>query len=592
MGVMMFISNEAFSNTTSVRKFCRAFGLVSCALFMLTACGGGKSYGAKDDDGDGIDNATDAFINDADESKDSDGDGVGDNGDNCPSESNADQSDIDGDGTGDACDTAIPTTYGPFASAFDPTAADSVSYSGQTARQLLILGLVETAEGLKDDGTQTEAEIKASLQLYITGNDKAVDSVNHGFTVKGGEEVTPGPTFGDISKGKNLNGKIAGGNGSGGGEIEKLIGGEFFGFSDAVMEEGTTPIDVVNIIIDSIAEMTSDSQGFEIDTAVGPATIAYGKGTEVDEQGTNTRQVLQKFLLGAVNFSQLSNDYLRADFANQLTQEDDKVYAGGEHNWDEAFGYYGAARDNNDYTDYEAAGKTPNDAAVAAGFKVPRAGWKNGYYDTNTDSLIDVRSEVNLALSQNCAKRDRLDVDGDGIGDTNLSKEAFDAFVLGRHVLSEATASGTLSAGQAAVVSAQATIASLAVEKCIAATVIHYINDVTKDIAKFSNEQYADADNFTDYAKHWSEMKGFALGLQFNPDSPWHASAESLADLKKILLDMGDTPMLADGSMDGADRAAGITADEALAAYVATLKEARTKMGTAYGFADAVVENW
>ena len=85
MGVMMFISNEAFSNTISVRNFCRAFGLVSCALFMLTACGGGKSYGAKDADGDGVDNATDAFINDAAETEDSDGDGVGDNSDAFPS---------------------------------------------------------------------------------------------------------------------------------------------------------------------------------------------------------------------------------------------------------------------------------------------------------------------------------------------------------------------------------------------------------------------------------------------------------------------------------------------------------------------------
>lgn len=583
MGEMMFILNEAISNTTSVRNICRSVGLVSCALFMLTACGGGKSYGAKDADGDGVDNATDAFINDAAETEDSDGDGVGDNGDNCPSASNADQSDTDGDSTGDACDTAMLTVYGPFESAFDSTAADSVSYTGQTARQLLILGLVKTAEGITEDAGQTVAALTSSMDLYVTGNDKAVDSVAHGFTISG-ETVIPGPTFGDISSGKNLNGKIAGGNGAGGGEITKLINDEFFGWTEG-LDSTPLPIELVNYLINRLAVEATDGTSFTVPTPDGPATIALGKGTEVDDKGRNLRQLLQKFLLGAVNFSQLSNDYLKADFANQLAQEGTKAYAGGEHNWDEAFGYYGAARNNNDFTDDEAVGKTPG-----TGFTASRAAWANGYNDANGDGSIDVRSEFNLALSQNCAKRDRKDADGDGVGDTNLSKEAFDAFLLGRHVLSEATATGALSAGQAAVVTAQAKAASLAVEKCIAATVIHYINDVTDDISTISNGQYANAKNFTDYAKHWSEMKGFALGLQFSPDSPFHASTSALADLKQILSDMGDAPVLADGSQNGV--AATGTADEALAAYVVTLDAAKEKLATAYGFPEATVAVW
>ena len=44
---------------------------------------------------------------------------------------------------------------------------------------------------------------------------------------KGGDPVIPGPTYADISSGKNLNGKIAGGNLSGGGETGKLINDEF-----------------------------------------------------------------------------------------------------------------------------------------------------------------------------------------------------------------------------------------------------------------------------------------------------------------------------------------------------------------------------
>ena len=60
-----------------------------------------------DIDGDGVDNIGDAFDYDPTETSDADTDGVGDNSDNCPITSNADQSNIDGDILGDACDPDI-----------------------------------------------------------------------------------------------------------------------------------------------------------------------------------------------------------------------------------------------------------------------------------------------------------------------------------------------------------------------------------------------------------------------------------------------------------------------------------------------------
>lgn len=195
-----------------------------------------------------------------------------------------------------------------------------------------------------------------------------------------------------------------------------------------------------------------------------------------------------------------------------------------------------------------------------------------------------------MGISQNCAKRDRKDVDGDGVGETDLSKEAFDAFVLGRHVISEATNSGTMSAGQEAVVKAQAAIAGLAMEKCVAATAIHYINDVIGDMGNFSDGSFADASNFKDLGKHWSEMVGFALGLQFSPYSPFRANDASLANLDTIYTKMGHAPVLADGSQGGTPATG--TAQEAIDAYIAGLKEARTMLQDAYGFDSALVEVW
>ena len=62
-----------------------------------------------DDDNDNVNDTEDAFPYDPSEWSDSDSDGVGDNGDNCPSVANTDQSDVNNNGIGDACD---PNTGG------------------------------------------------------------------------------------------------------------------------------------------------------------------------------------------------------------------------------------------------------------------------------------------------------------------------------------------------------------------------------------------------------------------------------------------------------------------------------------------------
>ena len=58
----------------------------------------------RDTDGDGVGDNADPFPDDDTESADTDEDGIGDNADNCPTNANAQQSDGDGDGIGDVCD--------------------------------------------------------------------------------------------------------------------------------------------------------------------------------------------------------------------------------------------------------------------------------------------------------------------------------------------------------------------------------------------------------------------------------------------------------------------------------------------------------
>lgn len=455
---------------------------------------------------------------------------------------------------------SLPDTY-----SFDSqiTANESaVSYTGQTARHVLIEDLVLALQGLSDEPGATPGDVAADLDFYIGGD---VDATNYSYSLEG-ETLIPGPTYGDISTGKNLDGKIAGGNGIGGGETGKLIDNEFFGWDG--LSANDLPIDLVDEFVARVADEATD--GVDPQIAVTGGTANIGNVT-VDAQGRDYRQLIQKFLLGAVTFSQGTNDYLSTDFADDSnhTQDGSAPYTFAEHKWDEAFGYFGAARDYNSYSDADIAG----DAF---------------YKDSDSSGSIDLRSEINLGNSTNCAKRDAGSTTG-----TDFTKTTFDAFVAGRLILNQAAIDGGLSAEQLADLNEQIGIAAKTWERCIAATVVHYINDVVADMGDFDNGNFANLDNFLNLAKHWSEMKGFALGLQFSPYSPFRDGSVSgidVNDLKAVLAQMGNAPVLADGSQNGVAPAG--TAQQAIDDYIADLLAARDTLESAYGFASEDVENW
>jgi hypothetical protein len=542
-----------------------ALGFVACVSVVLAACGGGGG------------SSTPPPPPPAEEPPppppDTDGDGIIDDEDNCPEDANADQIDSDANGKGDACDP-MPLVYSAKGYAGDGT-DDGVSYTGQTARQVLQLKLVDYMESIVESPGEFDT-ISAGMRFYMTG--EGADETAHNFSTKGGDPVIPGPTYGDISTGKNLNGKIAGGNLAGSGETGKLIDGEFFGWETG-LDATPLPIELVYSWMDALALEATDGDDPLISVADG-TQVNIGSPM-ISASGVHYRQLIQKFLSVAVNFSQGTNDYLQANFAEMLGEEKPgKGYSAGAHDFDEAFGYYGAARDMNDYTDDEAAGKGG------------RAEYGNGYYDSNGDGLIDIRGEFVFGHAQNCAKRDRKK-NAEGVAYTDYSKAATDAFLVGRRILENAEEAGELTADADAALQAQIDVAALTWEQCIAATVVHYINDVSGDMGNFVDGKFADLKNFTDLTKHWGEMKGFALGLQFSPESPFRKgdTGKSVTDLKLLLSLMGDGPVLPDGSQGGQATTAASAAD-AVQGYLNDLSDARDILEEAYGFDAEVVKVW
>lgn len=499
---------------------------------------------------------------------DADGDGVADEDDNCPDEANADQVDSDANGEGDACDP-IPTEY-----VFENADGEStVSYTGQTKRHILIQDLVLEMNGLSEDA---DANVVDDLNFYFRYDASTSDDLPVQFSLEG-EALAPNPTgdeftYGDIADGKDLVGKIAGGDGEGGGETGTLINDEFFGWEDG-LDDSPLPVELVDYLFEQLANEATDNATPQIATESGDVPLDT---VTVDAQARDYRQLIQKFLLSAVTFSQGTNDYMQKDFAGLLEIEGDATFTVGEHEWDEAFGYFGAARDYADYTDDE----------IRAGGDDRRPEYANGYYDSNGDGMIDVRSEINLGNSVNCAKRDAGSAGN--ANPTDFTQQAFDAFLLGRKVLRNAAAEGELTADAEAVLDEQVTIGARTWEKCVAATVVHYINDTRAEMDKFDTEAdtFADLNNFRTLAKTWSEMKGFALGLQFSPESPFRADEESLDDLRTVLSLMGDAPVLADGTQ------AGEAYDGGVAQYADDLEQARDLLQQAYGFDAENVQNW
>ena len=433
------------------------------------------------------------------------------------------------------------------------------------------MGMVDTMEAM-ERSAKNKAGFLADLDLFMSGD--GVDDAETGFRLKNGaadgSDILNAVTYGDISSGKNLDGKIAGGNGEGGGETSKLIGGEFFGWVGKTEDDQSIslPIALVDSWMAALASQAVDGASFSVPVEGGDDVNV--NSVHYDSDGRNYRQLLQKFLMGAVSFSQGTNDYFQSDWAVQVTtQEGSKNYTEAEHNYDEAFGYYGAARDNNDYTDLEARAKSGRDD------------WKNGYYDTNGDGFIDPRSEFNFGHAQNCAKRDVGSADN--ANPTDFSTEAMDAFLAGRHIIANASAAGSITDAELEELQGHIKTAALTWEKCIAATAIHYINDVKNDIAEFSNGRYASVGNFTNLGKHWSELKGFALSLQFSPFSPFRdaaVTAVNLDSLKTVLSNIGDKPVLATDDQTAID------------AYLQALAAASDILQAAYGFDAENVTGW
>ena len=399
-------------------------------------------------------------------------------------------------------DLQVPEVYS-FESRFE-TGASSVEYPGQTVRNLLMQDIRSLAASA---GSGTAVSAEDFLELYEYSDASALSTTTSSGTLPALETG-----YSSISTGKNISGKVAPGT---------LIG------------SGMTADQMIRSWFDSIEVFSADP-----DRRGTP--MAY---TTAD--GLDLVQLLDKVMLGSVAYYQGTSYYLNnvLEAGNSEAHGDGNPFTEMEHAWDEAFGYFGAARDYDRYTDAMLAGSTDDYV-----------------FDSNGDGEIDFQSEYNFPFARNAGKRDAGATSG-----VDFSGDIFEAFRRGRALISSAGSTEELAAERQKVARIW--------EKVVASTVIHYINEVLSDMEGLS--ETSTVESMTDLNKHWGEMKGYLWALQFNS-----LGVITTADLEDWHAKVGPAPVYAQAG------------SAAYNEYRTDLTAVRDALGARVGFGTADVAAW
>jgi len=260
-------------------------------------------------------------------------------------------------------------------------------------------------------------------------------------------------------------------------------------------------------------------------------------GGFIRSDSVDLKQMVEKTLMGAVFFYQAYNDYLAGITADNNSNVTPGKGTDMEHHWEEGFGYFGAARDYNNYTDAEikSPGEKDSDGGASPFSSFP--------------GNIDPASEKCFYFAQTAAKRDIGSANFSAASRTNYTKVLFDAWLKGRAAISNT---------DFATRDAQVVIIQDNWEKIIAATAVHYINETKADLGA--------GPDWSGLKKHWSELKGY-----FNM-IPHHANNKlGGADIATINGYIGKKP--GDATVVNLDLAAAL-------------------IKSAYGFTDEQIAGW
>ncbi|MGC6510061.1 MAG: DUF4856 domain-containing protein [Myxococcota bacterium] len=438
--------------------------------------------------------------------------------------------------TSDTGDTTDPVDEDVYQ--FLRDGSTSVSYSGQTFRLALITEFASWLDSRQDAlGTSwnpsDEAAVLNDINFYLEFDSSIGGQIPFSFVSNTAEE-----NFDGISSGKDIVGKLAGNDSVT--DHKNWTSGDFTGWS--LGGTPASPEALVGFWGGLFASRVISTGGA---ATTGPDGSSY-TNVAITPDGHDLTALLHNFILMGVTFSQGTDDYLDDDTdgkglkASHDSINDGKNYTSLEHQWDEGFGYLGAAKDFLSYTNME----------VISGDS----------FDSDGDGKIDLKSEYNWTPIMWAATIDH----GTSYSNnpTDFANTAVAAFIDGRSYIAE-TPIGTPQADYLATLTEYRNIAVDNWDHAVAGTVVHHLNNVLEHMSQFGSSNY----DFEAHATSWSTMKGISLGLQFNPRST--LSDNDFSTFHNLV---GDAPTLPNAGNTN------------ISNYIGDLESARSIIGSAYGF--------
>lgn len=218
--------------------------------------------------------------------------------------------------------------------------------------------------------------------------------------------------------------------------------------------------------------------------------------------GYDFNQLLPKFLMGAVFYNQSVDKYLDENLAadvkpNNKGYNDGSIYTGKEHSWDEAFGYFGAAAHYGELTAQQNYDITKRKPAVLAAA------------DKDGDGSISRYTEYNYGASYYAASFDKDEK-------STYGADIMNAWLEGRTVITNAVDGDgfarVLTDVERTSLRDFAAVIQKNWEMVIAEAVYKYAGSSHSDLTEL---ELGTEPNPNDYYKHWGELKGFMLSLQY-----------------------------------------------------------------------------
>ena len=184
----------------------------------------------------------------------------------------------------------------------------SVSYTGQICRQVLIHDIKGYISNLDDEvlvDVIVPGSVVTDLNFYFETASDIGGDVPHQFSADMPLEQL---TYGDISSGKNLVGKLAGNDSA---TDHKDWGTEFIGWDDG----SGTVFSPQSLVEHWFAQLDDQASGWGTasnDVLGNPLESVY-----VTPEGQDLKQLIEKFLRSGISFSQAADDYMDDDVAGK-----------------------------------------------------------------------------------------------------------------------------------------------------------------------------------------------------------------------------------------------------------------------------------